>query len=590
MSLPLEPLPAVALMLVGGVACQALSRRLHVPAIVPLLLVGMGLGALGILDPDAGFGDGRRVIVGLAVAIILFEGGLSLKSESFRFAGKAIRRLCSVGALVTWIACAALSYFLFPDLEIEASVLFGALVIVTGPTVVLPLLKVVNPRQRVADVLRGEAILVDPVGALLAVLAYDYLTTDGVLQGFAVRVGIGAGIGLAGAWMLDRLLRYQHELAPDLKNRTVLVAAIALYALAEGVKEESGVLAVTLAGFGLGWLHPPGVEDIEEFKGHVVGLMVSLVFILLAADVHPQALADLGLPGLFVVLGVIFLVRPASVFVSTVGTDLSLREKAFLSWIAPRGIVAASVSSLFALHLDTPYGFLVRDLTFAVIVGTVLVQGPTARPVGRWLGVLAGAPTGFLIVGGSRTGIMLGRALLHADHRVLLLDTNYAAVRRAREAGIPARRTNALDDTAMESLDLDGLGWVMAVTPNDAVNRLAVRLYGSTFGTPRVRAIRTTDSPARDDVPALAPWLFAERRSLEELEGELGSGSTVEMAAIDENTTVDEIQSGGEMIPLIAFDRSGVPRFLDEGAALEIGESVMYLDPHLETGVATVAS
>ena len=194
MSLPLEPLPAVALMLVGGVACQALSRRLHVPAIVPLLLAGMGLGALGILDPDAGFGDGRRVIVGLAVAIILFEGGLSLKSESFRFAGKAIQRLCSVGALVTWVACAALAYFLFPDLEIEAAVLFGALVIVTGPTVVLPLLKVVNPRQRVADVLRGEAILVDPVGALLAVLAYDYLTTDGVLQGFAVRVGIGAGI------------------------------------------------------------------------------------------------------------------------------------------------------------------------------------------------------------------------------------------------------------------------------------------------------------------------------------------------------------------------------------------------------------
>ncbi|MAG34513.1 MAG: hypothetical protein CL908_26885 [Deltaproteobacteria bacterium] len=584
--MPADALSSIAITLVGGVACQAIARRLRMPAIVPLLIAGMALGATGILAPSRTLGDGLPVIVGLAVAVILFEGGLSLKSESFRFAGRAIRRLVIVGAMLTWVASAALAHVLFPELGVLAAALFGALVIVTGPTVILPLLKSINPRQRVADVLRGEAILADPVGALLAVLAFEYLrstlmkeSTGDVLIELAMRIGIGLLLGGAGAWILDRLLRFQHDVAPDLKNRTVLVAAIGLYALSEAASHESGVLTVTIAGFGLGWLHPPGIEDIEEFKGHVVGLLVSMVFILLAAEVHPSVLGDLGVPGILLVAGLIVLVRPLSVFSSMVGTGLSLREKLFLSWIAPRGIVAASVSSLFAMELDRlgdPRGEVVRALTFAVIVGTVLVQGPTARFVGRLLGVLEGAATGFLIVGGSAVGRVVGRALHQAGHRVLLLDTNLSAVRRAREAGIPARRADALDDAAMESFDLDGLGALLAVTPNDNVNRLAIRLYGPEFGSGNIRAIRTVESPDE----TTSPWLFGSRLDLGHMERLLAEGATVEAATADEAIAVEAVASTTGMIPLMAFDAERRPRFLDDAAALVVGETILYLDTH----------
>lgn len=581
----------IAGVLVGGLLCQAIARRLRLPAIVPLLIVGVvvGTGVLGWIDPGV-LGAGHGALIGFAVAIILFEGGLSLKPEAFRLAGRPIRRLCGVGAVVTWGLSALLATLLYPSLGPGPATLFGALVIVTGPTVIMPLLNVIKPRPRISEVLRGEAILIDPIGALLAVLTHEFIIASreggagDVVLALLTRLGVGVLLGAGGALLLDALLRRQDAMAPDLKNRTTLILAVALYAVSERWIAESGVLTATLAGLILGWRHPPGIDDIEEFKSHVVGMLVSMIFILLAADLDLDAVRGLGWNGVLLVAGMILVVRPVSAFVALAGTELSTREKAFISWIAPRGIVAAAVSSLFALQLAA-HGFVeagqtVKALTFAVIAGTVLIQGPTAGWVGRRLGVLESQPTGVLVIGANLVARRIAQALHRNGHRVLVLDRNYGSVRRAREAGVPARRTDALDEENIENLDLDGLGSMMAMTSADAVNRLAVRVYERQFGRDRVRALPTRDSPDRRDAAApLPPWLFGERLRFEDLMARFEAGATVEVAEIDHDTTVDEVIDAMEgEIPLLATGPDGMPRFLEEQAKLTVGETLFFVD------------
>ena len=580
----------IAGILVGGLVCQAIARRLRLPAIVPLLVVGIVVGKpiLGWLNP-AVLGAGYSALIGFAVAIILFEGGLSLKPESFRLAGRPIRRLCGGGALLTWGLSTAIAFFLFPSLGAGPATLFGALVIVTGPTVIMPLLNVIKARPRVSEVLRGEAILIDPIGALLAVLTHEFIIASreggagDVVVALLTRLGVGALLGAGGALLLDFLLRRQDQMAPELKNRTTLIVAVALYAVSERFIAESGVLTATLAGLILGWRHPPGIDEVEEFKSHVVGVLVSMIFILLAADLDLEAVQGLGVNGIVLVVLMILLVRPVSAFLALLKTDLTTREKLFISWIAPRGIVAAAVSSLFALQLQS-HGFVeagqtVKALTFAVIAGTVLIQGPTARWVGGRLGVLESEPTGILVLGGNLVGRTIAQALHRNGHRVLVVDRNYGSVRRTREAGVPARRADALDEATIENLDLDGIGSLMAMTSADSVNRLAVRLYEREFGRDRVRALQTRYSPTREAAPNLPPWLFGDRLHFEDLMRRFESGAGVEIAEIDHETTVDEVIATMDgRTPLLVTGADGMPRFLEEHANLAVGETLFFVD------------
>jgi NhaP-type Na+/H+ or K+/H+ antiporter len=583
---------------VAGVAGQMLARRLRIPAILPLLLIGVVLGPsiTGIVQPSSLGSSGLRTLVGFAVAIILFEGGLSLKTEAFRLAGGAIRNLVLFGALTTWALSALFAHLFFEELSVGAVVLFGALVIVTGPTVILPLLQAVHPRRRVSDVLRGEAILIDPVGALYAVLVLEFLIeaesrgSAHVLAAFGGRVLLGLGLGAVGAWMLFVLIRRQEILPVDLRNLAVLATAIGLFAVSELLLPESGVLTVTLAGFLLGWLRPPGLEEIEEFKGHITVLMVSVVFVLLAADLDLGGLKALGWPAVGVVAGIVFVGRPLTVALCTLGTDLSLRERLFLSWIAPRGIVAAAVSSLFALVLEEhgiAEGRVVMNLVFAVIVGTVVLQAPTARLVGRWLGVLEEARNGFLIVGANSFALALGRALHRAGRRVVLLDTNIWRVERAREHGLQAHRADALDPIVLEALDLDGVGNLLAMTPNDGVNRTALRLFERDFGSARVRAVQLDSSPPTAED---APFLFGERLSWKSATDRLRAGALIEKAQVDHELDADDLDGVlPGAIPLLALDESGAPRFLADDAALTVGETLFYLAPAEEDAPAADA-
>lgn len=586
-----------AVAVVAGVCGLAIARRLRVPAILPLLFTGVLLGpsVAGIIDPGS-LGKGLRVLVGFGVAIILFEGGLSLKPSAFKSAGRTIRNLVTIGALVTWFACAVLARLLFPDLGWGLSLLFGSLVIVTGPTVIQPLLHVVRPRERISDVLRGEAILIDPVGALLAVLVLEYLVeadsvgTAHVLGAFAKRVGLGVLLGGLGALGLRFLLERPTLLARDLRNLAVVAASIGLYALSETVLSESGVLTVTLAGFLLGWMHPPGLEEVEQFKGQLTLMMVSIVFVLLSADLELGGLWALGVPGLFVVLGAIFVVRPLSIFLCTLGTDLSTREKLFLSWIAPRGIVAAAVSSLFALLLEAkgePGGRVVMNLTFAIIAGTVIVQAPTARFVGKTLKVLEGRRNGVLFIGANRIARALAQALERVGLRVQLLDSSSWQVQEARKLGLNASHTNALDSMVIEGLDLHGIGRVIAATPSDSINRMAVQLYAREFGRENVRALLMSSSPEAREVGGEPVYLYTGGASWEELDRRLDQGQGVTTVEVDHDLALAELEDWLEdAVPLLVLDDEQELSFLDREAALSTGQLLLFLAPTGDTDPA----
>jgi len=539
-----------AVTLVAGVGCQALARQIKLPAIVPLLLVGMLLGpsGLGVVDPSL-LGDGLRVIVGFAVAIILFEGGLSLRTEMFREGGVAIRNLVVFGAWITWGLSALFAALLFKT-SWGTALLFGALVTVTGPTVIIPLLRVARPGKRVAGVLRGEAIVIDPVGALYAVLVLEYLVGTGQSGGWTAalhlgeRLLLGVVIGVASAAFLWLLLRRERTLAPDIKNLTVLAVAIATYTISESILEESGVLSVTLGGLILALLHPPGLEEIEKFKGQITLLMVSLVFILLTAAVSLTGLRNLGWRGVALVAALVLVVRPVSVLLSTMRSELTLRERLFISWIAPRGIVAASVSSLFAIMLADrgmrAEGELVRDLTFAVIVGTVMVQAPTARFVGRLLGVLEQDRHGFLIIGANRVGRALGRALQAGGVAVLIVDRNAHMVRWARKGGLNAAVADALDDVEMEQLNTAGIGHMLAVTPNDVVNRLSSEIYRKEFGVGCAHTIRLAESPDAEQTERVQQYVFDETLTLEEMSEQLQRKHRILLVPLDEAPELEE--------------------------------------------------
>lgn len=566
-----------AISTVAGIGCQVLARGLKTPPILPLLLVGMALGpsGLGWVRPTE-LGSGLAVIVGFAVAVILFEGGLSLKMEALKARGRSIRGLVTIGALISWVGATLLARWQFGDhLGWDSAALFGALVIVTGPTVIQPLLASVRPRENVADVLRGEAVVVDPIGALAAVLTLEVVVSinsgagsvSHALSLLGQRLALGLGEGLVGGFLIALVLR-RRWMPIDLRNLLVMVSAIGLYAASELVLHESGVLTVTVAGLLLGWLDPPGLEEIEEFKIQMTALMVSLVFILLAASVEVNSLIALGSPGLIVVAGLILVVRPLCVMLSVSSAELNLRERLFVCWISPRGIIAASVSALFALLMAAPSvgmkaeGEMVRDLTFLVILGTVLIQAPTASFVARALGIVEAKPTGILFVGANRVSRALANVLFSSGIKVLLVDTSRDRVRMARAAGLPARVANILDPIAAESLNLSSYGRVFAMTTNDSVNRLSLTLLGNRFGHDQVHALRLEDSPAAEDLAHHhtdeSNFPFGDL-TWERLAGALREGTHPIATAVEEPTRASELASlvGEDCTPLVAIGAKG---------------------------------
>jgi len=487
-----NPALTLTLALLAGVVSQSLARHLRVPGIVVLLLAGIALGPDGIgwVEPRT-LGDGFSAIVDLAVAVILFEGGLNLEIGRLRRAQVAIRRLVLQGAFATFVG-ASLVAWLALDSSWEIAVLFGSLVVVTGPTVVGPLIAELRLRQRVATVLEAEGVLIDPVGAILAVLVLELvLAPEHAITGatgLLLRVGTGALFGLAGGLALARVLRVRKLVPEGHENILVLASVLLLFEVSDALSSHSGILAVTIAGVAVGNSKTLIDRDLREFKDQLTVLLIGLLFVLLAADVRASDVASLGTRGLLVVGGLVFVVRPLVVALATARSDLAWRERAFVAWVAPRGIVAAAVASLVATAMDEsgiPGGAQVRALVFLTIACTVLQAGLTAGIVGSWLGVRLPRREGVAILGAQGLGILLGRALRAGGVPVVFLDSNPQACRLAEDEGFPVVYGNALEERTLQRARVDALETAVGLTPNQTVNAVFVSRARDLFYVPR---------------------------------------------------------------------------------------------------------
>ena len=449
-----------------GIACQWLAWRVRLPAILFLLLAGILAGPVtGWLNPDKLFGELLFPFVSLSVAVILFEGALTLRFDRLRGLGQVVRRMVIAGLVITWLVCAA-SAWLFLGYSVELALLFGALVVVTGPTVIAPMLRVVRPKPAVAEVLRWEGIVIDPFGALLAVLVFEFVVARGegaawshTLTTFAGTLVVGTGIGAFAGWLLGSLLR-RHAIPDYLQNVFTLALVGGAFAASDSVVPESGLLAVTVMGMVMANLPRVHVEDILDFKESLSVLLISTLFVVLAARIELEQLQALGWGAIGVLAVVQFVARPLQVAAATAGSSLDIRERALLAWIAPRGIIAAAISAIFAPRMEE-LGFEGADLlvpmVFAVIVGTVVLQSATSRPLAKRLGVAEPDPRGFLILGANAVARAIGKALHEAEVPVLVVDTNWDNVRAARMEEIPAWFGNPMSERAETEMNLAGL-------------------------------------------------------------------------------------------------------------------------------------
>jgi NhaP-type Na+/H+ or K+/H+ antiporter len=475
--------------------CQWLAWRVKMPAILFLLAGGIAAGPMfGLLDPEAVFGDLLFPLISLSVAIILFEGSLTLRFSDIAGHGRMVRNLIPVGSVVTCII-GTLSARWVLNVSWEVALLFGAISIVTGPTVIAPLLRSVRPKAKLANILRWEGIIIDPVGALLAVLVFEGIVSWG--QGnvfghslwiFGKTLGVGFVIGALSGWLTGIALR-KHLIPQYLHNAGTLTFMLGVYALSNELAHESGLLTVTVMGIWMANMKQVPIDSILEFKESLSVLLISALFIILAARVEFAAIAALGW-GLVLVLALLMLVaRPASIFLSAIGTSLDWRDKLFLSWVAPRGIVAAAVSALFAFQLqDQGYesaGALV-PLIFMLIITTVTIQSLTARPLARMLKVAEPSAYGFLILGANPIARKIGIALKNLKVPVTLTDTNYENVKLARMENLTVYFGNPVSEHASTHLDLTGIGNLLVISPYKHMNSLATYHFLDWFGTTNV--------------------------------------------------------------------------------------------------------
>lgn len=496
---------SLAVIIGVGMVAQWLAWRTQIPSIIALLIAGLLLGPVtGIVKPDDLLGDTLFPLVSLAVALILFEGGLDLPPRELRNTGTVVRRLVTLGAAITFGIGAWAAHRIF-DVSTEVAVVLGGVLVVTGPTVVGPLLRFVRPTGTVGPILRAEGVLIDPIGAVAALVAFEIVIaeqTDQAVLGVAEIVGKtllgGAGIGLVAAIVLDYGLR--RFLIPDqLAVPVTLAFVLAAFVVANEIQEEAGLLAVTVLGIYLARRESSTIRQVLDFNESLRTLLISALFILLAARIDTEQLSDVALPSLLFLAVLILIARPLTVLASTIRTDVSWRERIFLMSMAPRGIVAAAVSAIFALRLEEfeiPGAADIVPIVFLVIIGTITVYGFLAGPVARRLGLAEAQVDGVLIAGSHAVARGLAGTLKEQGVRTLLVDTDPYNVTRAIADGLAARRMSILAEEASRDLDLRGIGRMLALTSNDEVNALATTRFARIFGRREVFQLAPTQRAA----------------------------------------------------------------------------------------------
>ena len=561
---------AIAGLLALGFVCQWIAWRIRLPAILFLLLAGIAVGpVLGWIDPDALLGEMLFPTISLGVAIILFEGSLTLRLEDTRGIGNMIRNLVTVGMVVTWLGLTAAAHWI-AGLSWSVALLFGALVSVTGPTVIMPLLRTVRPTARVANILRWEGILIDPIGAILAVLVFNAILSGRSaepLTMFGMLVLVGVVMGALGAWLLAQLLR-RHWIPEYLQNFATLAMVLGVFALSNHLVHESGLLAVTVMGVALANVRDLHVEDILDFKEHLTVLILSVLFLILGARVDLAMVGSIAVAAMWLLLVLKLVVRPLAVLVSSIGSNVKIREWALLAWIGPRGIVAAAVAALFALRLEeqgVAEAAMLVPLTIAIIIGTVVVESATAKPLARLLGLSAADDQGVLIVGANKVGIAIAEALESLGFPSVLADEEYDHIRRARMKGFRTYFGSVLSEHADRHLDLTGLTRLFAVTRSVELNTLVCSRYRPDFGVKRTFLLlqskeRDQQRSHRNLATALrVPLLFGEHVSWSQLASLLSKGGQVRTTKLTEDFGLEEYreQHGNEFVLMFAVTGEG---------------------------------
>lgn len=540
----------------------------------------------------------------MSVAIILFEGSLSLKLSELKQIGSVLGYLLTIGVIVTWaLGAFGANYIL--QLPKSTAVLLGAILTVTGPTVIGPILRQIRPVGQTGPIARWEGIVIDPIGAILAVLVFETyrpFMENGVNEGtriafenLAFTILYGGGIGAIAAVALSFLLK-RHAIPDHLESLVTMLFVLTAFAASNILQEESGLVAVTLMGI---IVANSGVtlKHIVEFKESLSLLLISGLFILLAARVQLDSFVELGWRGPLFVAFMILIVRPMSIFCSTVTSNLTLKEKLFLSWLAPRGIVAAAVSSVFAIHLNhngqDSAGLV--PATFLVIVGTVVVYGLTAFPLARWLGLATSDPQGVLILGANELARKIGQAIQEAGFPVLLVDTNRWNISTARMDGLRTRNADILNENALNELDLGGIGRLVALTPNDEVNSLGAMHFSSIFGRANVFQLtpwRRAEKQEKSVDYLRARFLFGDELSYQRLVERLDAGAVIKTTKITPEFTYEEFQSehGGNAIPLFITQNRKLTVVDAEHSQPKAGQKLIALVDQTEEETQRLAS
>lgn len=489
-----------------GILAQWFAWRFKIPAILPLILIGLLVGPIASLYTEDGSkliepiwngesglfpGESLFYFVSLAIGIILFEGGLTLRRGEILNVGPVIVKLITVAVVVTFVGAGMAAHWIL-GLSWQISLLFSGLIIVTGPTVITPILRNIPLKKDVSTILKWEGILIDPIGALVAVLVFEFISagkgeafTTTALVEFGKIVLFGFTFGFTFAKALAVAIK--SKIIPHyLLNVATLAAVLGVFVLADHFAHESGLLAVVVMGIIMGNTDLPNLKDLLYFKESLSVLLISILFILLAANINfDNLMLVFNWNTLILFAVVVFVVRPLGVFLSSYKSTLKTNEKLFISWVGPRGIVAAGVASLFGLKLveqEVPSAELITPLVFVIVLGTVLLNATTARPFAKLVGVFLRDSQGILIVGSSSFSRIVGKYLKDNDRHVVIVDNNKSNIDKAKDMGLDAINANIYSDDLIDNVELSDVGYMMALTGNTAVNKKAIENFSKQFG------------------------------------------------------------------------------------------------------------
>ncbi|MFD1615801.1 cation:proton antiporter [Gelatiniphilus marinus] len=490
-----------------GILAQWVAWKFKIPAILPLILIGLLVGPIAaeylsedgtkwiepVWNGEKGLfpGDGLYYFVSLAISIILFEGGLTLKRSEIKNVGPVITKLITLGSAITFFGAGITAHYVF-KLSWELSFLFSALIIVTGPTVISPILRNIPLKKDVSAVLKWEGILIDPIGALVAVLVFEFISVGGdsgftktALMEFGKIILFGTTFGFTFAHGLAFAIN--KKLIPHyLLNVVSLSTVLLVFVESEIFAHESGLLAVVVMGMVLGNSKLENLKELLYFKESLSVLLISILFILLSANIDIEDLMLLyNWETLTLFAIVVFIIRPLAVFLSTTKSNLKLNEKLFISWVGPRGIVAAGIASLFGSKLQklgVEGAEYITPLVFMIVLGTVLLNATTARLFAKMVGVFLTKSETVLIIGASKVSRLLGHYLEANGRHVVLIDSNERHIEKAKELRLDAISTNIYSDTLMDNIELNDVGYIMALTGSSEINKYAIEKYGSQFG------------------------------------------------------------------------------------------------------------